>query len=128
MTLRIDVYALGDLTGHCYVHFAFVFTLIVLLIVLNNFFKYYTDLCECILRCRYASNLEVARLAGTKKSLMAGIGLGIMFLVIFCIYGLAFWYGAKLIWDDGYSVGRMTIVSVDLSNVISSMYSFTASR
>ena len=25
--LRIDVYALGDLTGHCYVHFAFVFTL-----------------------------------------------------------------------------------------------------
>ena len=27
MTLRIDVYAVGDLTGHCYVHFAFVFTL-----------------------------------------------------------------------------------------------------
>ena len=29
LTLRIDVYALGDLTGHCYVHFAFVFTLTV---------------------------------------------------------------------------------------------------
>ena len=27
MTLRIDVNSLGDLTGHCYVHFAFVFTL-----------------------------------------------------------------------------------------------------
>ena len=27
-TLRIDVYALRDLMGHCYVHFAFLFTLI----------------------------------------------------------------------------------------------------
>ena len=26
-TLRIDVYALRDLMGHCYVHFAFLFTL-----------------------------------------------------------------------------------------------------
>ena len=28
-TLRIDVYALRDLMGHCYVHFAFLFTLII---------------------------------------------------------------------------------------------------
>ena len=27
ISLRIDVYALRDLMGHCYVHFAFVFTL-----------------------------------------------------------------------------------------------------
>ena len=38
MTLRIDVYALGDLTGHCYGHFAFVFTL----------------MCECCLCCSIA--------------------------------------------------------------------------
>ena len=28
LTVRVDAYALGNLMGHCYVHLAFVFTLL----------------------------------------------------------------------------------------------------
>ena len=33
-----------------------------------------------------------------------------MYCAIFCSYGLAFWYGAKLIVEDDYTVGKKLIV------------------
>ena len=50
-TLRIDVYALRDLMGHCYVHFAFLFTLNIFTLVAlmhssGNLFQSFTTLWE----------------------------------------------------------------------------------
>lgn len=62
--------------------------------------------------CRYVANLKDAEAFGIKKSAIAGLAMGMIFLIIFCTYALAFWYGSKLVReDDAYTAGRMLIVS-----------------
>ena len=65
---------------------------------------------------RYNGNLDEARQFGVKKALISGLGMGLVFFLMFCIYALAFWYGAKLTRDEpeNYTIGRMLIVSTDL--------------
>ncbi|CAG2103942.1 unnamed protein product [Medioppia subpectinata] len=46
---------------------------------------------------RYDKNLEPAKKSGVRRTLFTGLGLGMMWLCIYCSYGLAFWYGVKLI-------------------------------
>ncbi|KAI9311518.1 P-loop containing nucleoside triphosphate hydrolase protein [Dichotomocladium elegans] len=55
----------------------------------------------------YAKNLVQARKTGVKRGLALGVGFGIFFFAIFAIYGLAFWYGGKLV-----SVSKMTGAAV----------------
>ncbi|EFA83580.1 hypothetical protein PPL_02646 [Heterostelium album PN500] len=51
----------------------------------------------------YASNLSDALKIGRQKGLMNGLGIGLVFFVMFGSYSLAFWYGAKLITDKYYN-------------------------
>ena len=42
-----------------------------------------------------------------------GIAMGFMWLIVYSVYGLAFWYGIKLTIDEpeNYTAGRTMIVS-----------------
>lgn len=54
-------------------------------------------------------NLKYAKEVGVKRGLTQGIGTGMVMLIIFSTYGLAFWYGSKLVFDhvEGFDVGTM---------------------
>ncbi|CAA7042871.1 unnamed protein product [Microthlaspi erraticum] len=56
---------------------------------------------------KYESKLEIAYKTVVQQGLISGLGLGTMLLVIFCSYGLAVWYGAKLIMEKGYNGGQV---------------------
>ncbi|KAI8381003.1 P-loop containing nucleoside triphosphate hydrolase protein [Radiomyces spectabilis] len=45
---------------------------------------------------RYDQSLEKAAATGIKRGAILGFGFGGFMFVLFCTYGLAFWYGAKL--------------------------------
>lgn len=45
-----------------------------------------------------------------KQGVASGVGFGLMLFVIFSSYGLAIWYGAKLIINKGYSGGAVVNV------------------
>lgn len=49
---------------------------------------------------RYRQSFIPARINGQKKELFSGIGSGIMWLIVYCGYGLAFYYGVGFILDD----------------------------
>lgn len=65
---------------------------------------------------RYDTNLEPAKKSGVRRTVFTALGLGMMWLVIYCSYGLAFWYGVKLIirsidnHDSKYEASTMMIV------------------
>ncbi|RKP09249.1 P-loop containing nucleoside triphosphate hydrolase protein [Thamnocephalis sphaerospora] len=48
---------------------------------------------------RYESKLDMALKEGKSKSLGLGLSVGTMLGVLFCAYGLGFWYGSRLILD-----------------------------
>eukprot|EP01133_Synstelium_polycarpum_P008407 gene8407-9888_t len=47
----------------------------------------------------YSNNLLEALKVGKQKGLMNGLGIGLVFFVLFASYSLAFWFGSKLIND-----------------------------
>lgn len=49
---------------------------------------------------RYKSNLANVEKDGIRKGLVAGIGNGITWFIVYCIYAIAFWYGINLILND----------------------------
>ncbi|KAI9195310.1 hypothetical protein LWI28_013695 [Acer negundo] len=55
----------------------------------------------------YNKKLEVAYAASVKQGLASGLGLGVVMLIVFSTYGLAIWYGSKLIIEQGYNGGRV---------------------
>ncbi|GFP91251.1 ABC transporter b family member 9, partial [Phtheirospermum japonicum] len=63
---------------------------------------------------KYDSKLQVAYATTVKQGLASGIGVGSMLLIIFCAYGLAIWYGGKLILNHGYSGGVVVNVVMTL--------------
>ena len=54
-----------------------------------------------------------AQAYGIKKSFYNGAAMAFMWFMIFAVYALAFWYGAKLTRDEpnNYSAGDVLIVS-----------------
>ncbi|KYQ88935.1 ABC transporter B family protein [Tieghemostelium lacteum] len=52
---------------------------------------------------KYTQNLGDALAVGIKKGVMNGVGIGLVFLVLFGTYSLAFWYGSKLIADKSWN-------------------------
>ncbi|KAF8676219.1 hypothetical protein HU200_047090 [Digitaria exilis] len=44
------------------------------------------------------------------EGLTNGFGMGSVFCILFCSYGLAFWYGGKLIVDKAYTGGKIITV------------------
>lgn len=47
-----------------------------------------------------------------KQSLATGLGMGSVMSMMFCSYGLAVWYGAKMIFEKGHSGGEVFTVIV----------------
>ncbi|XP_062617340.1 ATP-dependent translocase ABCB1-like isoform X1 [Saccostrea cucullata] len=88
---------------------------------------------EC---ARYDSHLEEAKKNGVKKGITVGWSMGLVYLVVFCAYGLGFWYGAKLIReDDDYKVSNVLIVffsvligAFSLGHAAPSMQSLSVAR
>lgn len=56
---------------------------------------------------KYNSKLQVAYAAAAHQGLASGIGLGSLTLIVFGTYGLAVWYGSKLIIEKGYNGGMV---------------------
>lgn len=48
-----------------------------------------------------------------KQGFASGFGIGIVLFVVFGTYGLAIWYGAKLIINKGYNGG--SVINVIMS-------------
>ncbi|XP_050375437.1 ABC transporter B family member 4-like [Argentina anserina] len=60
---------------------------------------------------KYNTSLTKAYKSGVYEGLASGLGIGAVMLIIFCSYGLAIWYGGKMILEKGYNGG-------DVMNVI----------
>ncbi|KXS09939.1 multidrug resistance protein 3 [Gonapodya prolifera JEL478] len=56
---------------------------------------------------RYAEKVKVAYVWGVQIGVVAGIGLGTIFFVVFSLYGFAFWYGSTLIDSGEYNGGQV---------------------
>ncbi|CAF1014116.1 unnamed protein product [Rotaria sordida] len=59
---------------------------------------------------RYEKYLGEAKKNGIKKGAISGFTMGCVWFFIYCAYALGFWYGAKLIREEGYSIGNVIIV------------------
>ena len=49
---------------------------------------------------RYAVNLATAQRSGMIRGSMTALSGGLVFGIMYAVYGLGFWYGIKLIMDD----------------------------
>lgn len=65
---------------------------------------------------RYDKNLISAKNNNMKRSFFEACGYGSLWFCIFSSYGLAFWYGIKLMLDGNptYTAGNMITVSIYL--------------
>lgn len=68
---------------------------------------------------RYEREIAEARRQGIKTSLMQGISMGFFMAVIFASYSLTFWYGSRLVRDEGLTGG--SIVTVFFGVIIGAM-------
>eukprot|EP01105_Mastigella_eilhardi_P006960 TRINITY_DN1844_c0_g1_i3.p1 TRINITY_DN1844_c0_g1~~TRINITY_DN1844_c0_g1_i3.p1 ORF type:complete len:1177 (-),score=251.27 TRINITY_DN1844_c0_g1_i3:9-3503(-) len=59
---------------------------------------------------RYEQPLAQSKSMGLRKGFVAGGTIGGTLFILFCSYGLAFWYGSKLIRDGEMSAGKVTTV------------------
>ncbi|XP_061961360.1 ABC transporter B family member 21-like isoform X2 [Populus nigra] len=60
----------------------------------------------------YKKFLATAYTSGVQEGFTAGLGLGIVTLLVFCSYALAIWFGGKMILEKGYTGGDVTNVIV----------------
>ncbi|KAI5447584.1 ABC transporter B member 9, variant 2 [Lathyrus oleraceus] len=63
---------------------------------------------------RYNSKIKVAYTATVNQGIVSGLGMGTLLLIVFCTYGLAMWYGSKLVIEKGYSGGSVITVIIAL--------------
>ncbi|XP_027979016.1 bile salt export pump isoform X1 [Eumetopias jubatus] len=69
---------------------------------------------------RYEKNLVFAQRWGIRKGIVMGFFTGFMWCLIFLCYALAFWYGSKLVLEDGeYTPG--TLVQIFLSILLGAL-------
>jgi ATP-binding cassette, subfamily B (MDR/TAP), member 1 len=58
----------------------------------------------------YKNFIKKSYRADIEEGLINGFGMGSVIGILFCSYGLAFWYGGKLIVDKGYTGGKIITV------------------
>ncbi|KAL1288929.1 hypothetical protein HN51_057383 [Arachis hypogaea] len=63
---------------------------------------------------KYNIKLKVAYTTMVQQGMASGIGLGALLFIIFSTYGLAMWYGSKLIIERGYNGGTVINVIIAL--------------
>eukprot|EP00047_Mylnosiga_fluctuans_P015769 m.49151 g.49151 ORF g.49151 m.49151 type:complete len:1362 (+) comp6094_c0_seq1:38-4123(+) len=68
---------------------------------------------------RYAAELRKAELAGRRKALYQGLSFGLVMLIVFLTYALSFWYGGKLVREEGLSAA--SVVTVFFSVIMGAM-------
>ena len=51
---------------------------------------------------RYEANLVAAKNSGILRGAMVALSGGLVFGIMYAMYGLGFWFGIKLIMDDRY--------------------------
>nr|QIT08314.1 putative ABC transporter B family member 9 [Siraitia grosvenorii] len=59
---------------------------------------------------KYNDKLKIAYKSTVQQGLASGLGLGMILLIVFGTYGLAVWYGSKLIIEKGYNGGQVVNV------------------
>lgn len=67
----------------------------------------------------YIEFINLAYKSSVKQGFSMGLGLGVVFLVFFCSYALAIWFGGEMILKKGYTGGA--VVNVMVIVVASSM-------
>ncbi|WCJ22615.1 ABC transporter B family member 11 [Euphorbia peplus] len=60
----------------------------------------------------YKKHLATAYKSGCNEGLASGLGLGVLFFIMFGSYGLAIWFGGKMILEKGYTGGEVLNVIV----------------
>ncbi|MFQ6637178.1 hypothetical protein Gotur_013494 [Gossypium turneri] len=60
----------------------------------------------------YNKFLATAYKSGVHEGTAAGLGLGVVLLIIFCSYSLAVWFGGKMILEKGYTGGEVVNVII----------------
>ncbi|KAH7536919.1 hypothetical protein FEM48_Zijuj03G0037400 [Ziziphus jujuba var. spinosa] len=50
--------------------------------------------------------------SGVQEGLAAGLGYGVAMFLLFCCYGLAVWFGGKMIIENGYSGGDVASIVI----------------
>ncbi|XP_074659659.1 ATP-dependent translocase ABCB1-like [Tubulanus polymorphus] len=84
---------------------------------------------------RYSSKLVTAKNIGIRKTVIMGIGHGYMHVVLFSSFGLAFWYGGKLVREEDFKVGNILQVflgvligAISLGNGMPNLEAFSNAR
>ncbi|KAI4335102.1 hypothetical protein L6164_013781 [Bauhinia variegata] len=84
---------------------------------------------------KYNQSLMKAYQNSVQEGLASGFGIGFLFLIIFCSYGLATWYGGKMILEKGYTGGEVVNVifavltgSLSLGQASPSLSAFAAGQ
>ncbi|MCD7457389.1 ATP-binding cassette sub- B member 9 [Datura stramonium] len=84
---------------------------------------------------KYDNTLKIAYAFTVQQGLVSGIGLGTFLLVLLSTYGLAIWYGSKLIIEKGYHGGdvinvlmAILIGGMSLGQITPSLNSFAAGK
>ncbi len=54
---------------------------------------------------KYNEFLKISYRSAVHQGAAMGLGIGSVMFIVFCSYGLAVWYGAKLIIEKGYTGG-----------------------
>jgi ABC-type multidrug transport system fused ATPase/permease subunit len=67
---------------------------------------------------RYEHQLKLTRKNGIKMGAIFGLVTGFDYLVVFCADALGFWFGAKLIRTDGYTIGQTLMVFFTVINAM----------
>ena len=65
---------------------------------------------------KYNQSLNKAYKTGVQEALASGLGFGLLYFVFICSYGLAVWFGAKMIIEKGYTGGEVITVIVAVLN------------
>ncbi|KAM5559067.1 ABC transporter B family member 9-like [Rosa sericea] len=84
---------------------------------------------------KYNQKLKIAYKNMVQQGLATGIGLGTFMLIVFSTYGLAIWYGSKMIIEKGYNGGQVINVlfammagGMSLGQTSPSLNAFTAGK
>ncbi|KAK6928923.1 ABC transporter type 1, transmembrane domain [Dillenia turbinata] len=67
----------------------------------------------------YNSKIKVAYKSSVQQGLATGICIGVVICIIFSSYGLAIWYGSKLILEKGYNGGQ--VINVMMAVMVGGM-------
>lgn len=62
----------------------------------------------------YNSKLKIAYKSMVQQGIASGLGMGVLLMITFCTYGLAMWYGSKLVIEKGFSGGNVLTVIIAL--------------